>query len=52
MEHGKFNLEMQGRLRLPISVVHEAKMPVDWMPPQSPGEIVRGKSATVTERRK
>ena len=36
---GKFNLEMQGRLRLPISVANEAKMPVDWMPPQSPQEI-------------
>ena len=45
--HGKFNLEMQGRLRLPISVAHEAKMPVDWKPPQAPSQIIRGKSNTV-----
>ena len=44
---GKFNLEMQGRLKLPISVANEAKMPLDWKPPQSPVEIVRGKSGTV-----
>jgi hypothetical protein len=46
-QHGKFNLEMQGRLRLPISVAHEAKMPVDWNPPQAPSQIIRGKSSTV-----
>jgi len=45
--HGKFNLEMQGRLHLPISVVHETKMPLDWKTPQSPAEIIRGNSGSV-----
>lgn len=44
---GKFNLEMAGRLYLPITVSQEAKMPRDWLPPERPDEIIRGKSKSV-----
>ena len=45
--NGKFNLEMAGRLQLPISISLDARMPKGWNPPHSPNEIVRGNSTSV-----
>ena len=42
--NGKFDLEMPGRLHLPISVDSEVPIPNDWTPPSSPSEIIRGNS--------
>ena len=43
----KYNLEMAGRLYLPISVAQDARMPNEWVPPHSPSEIIRGNSISV-----
>ena len=45
--NGKFNLEMSGRLQLPISISLDVKMPSDWVIPRSPKEINRGNSRSV-----
>ena len=44
--HGKFDLEMPGRLHLPISVDSDISVPNGWNPPSNPSELVRGNSST------
>ena len=39
---GKYNLEMPGRINIPITVTQDAKMPNDWQAPSKPSELVRG----------
>ena len=43
--NGKFDLEMPGRLHLPISVDSEVTIPTDWTTPKSPSEIIWGNSS-------
>jgi len=43
---GKFDLEMPGRLHLPISIDSEISVPNDWTPPSNPSELRRGNSST------
>ena len=42
---GKFDLEMPGRLHLPISVDSDISVPNGWNPPSNPSELVRGNSS-------
>ena len=44
--HAKFDLEMPGRLHLPISVDSDISVPNGWNPPSTPSELVRGNSST------
>ena len=46
---GKFDLEMPGRLHLPISVSSEIPIPSDWIPPSSPHELFRGEMIKVDD---
>jgi hypothetical protein len=46
-DNKKFNLEMAGRLQLPISISLDSKMPRNWMPPSTPSEIVRGNFTSI-----
>ena len=43
---GKFELTTENRLRIPISMGAKATAPIDWTPPKSPQELVRGKNQT------
>ena len=43
---GKFELTTENRLRIPISMGAKATAPIDWLPPKSPQELVRGKNQT------
>ena len=45
--NGKFDLEMPGRLHLPIRVDSEVSVPSDWKPPRDPSELSRGDAAKV-----
>jgi hypothetical protein len=45
--NGKFDLEMPGRLHLPIRVDSEVSVPSDWNPPRNPDELSRGDAITV-----
>lgn len=42
---GKFDLEMPGRLHLPISVDIDISVPNGWSPPSTPSELIRGNSS-------
>jgi hypothetical protein len=42
---GKFDLEMPGRLHLPISVDSDISVPNGWNPPSTPSELIRGNSS-------
>ena len=42
---GKFDLEMPGRLHLPISVDLDISVPNGWSPPSTPSELIRGNSS-------
>ena len=42
---GKFDLEMPGRLHLPISVDLDISVPNGWIPPSNPSELIRGNSS-------
>lgn len=44
-DSGKFDLEMPGRLHLPISMDSDVSAPSGWSPPLSPSELVRGNSS-------
>jgi hypothetical protein len=46
---GKFDLEMPGRLHLPISVSTEIPIPNDWVAPKSPLELERGDMSKVDD---
>lgn len=49
--NGKFDLEMPGRLHLPISVDSEVSIPKDWKPPTNPDELSRGDALKVRDAR-
>ncbi len=44
---GKFNLEIPGRINIPITVSKDSMMPTNWEPPNTPGELVRGNLSNV-----
>jgi len=46
--NGKFDLEMPGRLHLPIRVDSEVSVPSDWKPPRTPDELSRGDAVKVS----
>jgi hypothetical protein len=46
--NGKFDLEMPGRLHLPIRVESEVSVPSDWKPPRTPNELSRGDAVKVS----
>ena len=47
--NGKFDLEMPGRLHLPISVSSEVPIPKDWIAPTKPDELSRGDLSKVDD---
>ena len=36
---GKFNLEIPGRINIPITVSKDSMMPTNWEPPNTPGDV-------------
>ena len=46
---GKYNLEIPGRINIPISVTKDSIMPINWEPPNNPKELVRGKQLSVKQ---
>ena len=46
---GKYNLEIPGRINIPISVTKDSRMPINWEPPSNPKELVRGKQISVKQ---
>lgn len=39
---GKFNLEIPGRINIPITVSRDSLMPTNWQAPETPDELIRG----------
>ena len=44
---GKFNLEIPGRIKIPITVSRDSRMPNNWESPKTPDGLVRGNLSTV-----
>ncbi len=44
---GKYNLEMPGRIQIPISTSQDSQKPHDWQAPRNPDELQRGKATSV-----
>ena len=44
---GKFNLEIPGRIHIPITVSRDSMMPTNWKAPETPEELNRGSLTSV-----
>lgn len=44
---GKFNLEIPGRINIPITVSRDSMMPTNWQAPETPEELIRGNLTNV-----
>ena len=44
---GKFNLEIPGRIHIPITVSRDSMMPTNWQAPETPEELIRGSLTSV-----
>ncbi len=44
---GKFNLEIPGRINIPITVSRDSMMPTNWQAPEAPEELIRGSLTSV-----
>lgn len=44
---GKYDLEMQGRMKIPITISQDIKMPIGWQAPICPEDLIRGNSRIV-----
>lgn len=44
---GKFNLEIPGRINIPITVSRDSMMPSNWEAPKGPHELIRGNLTTI-----
>ncbi|MGB2276979.1 MAG: ArsR/SmtB family transcription factor [Candidatus Poseidoniaceae archaeon] len=44
---GKFNLEIPGRINIPITVSRDSMMPTNWQAPKTPDELTRGSLTNV-----
>ena len=44
---GKFNLEIPGRIKIPITVSQDSRMPNNWVEPANPEELIRGNLTSV-----